>query len=120
MSENNPVHQAIHDVPHSRHTFDVKMHDGAIIRIRQHGNPAGPRLFLSHGNGLAIDGYFSFWGPLRDRYEVVAFDFRNHGQNPLHTAEGHTWANFIDDLDVVWNAVNRELGVKRAAGLFHS
>ncbi len=120
MSEQNPDHAVIHRVPHSRHTFDAKMHDGAVIRIRQHGNPLGPRVFLSHGNGLAIDGYFPFWGPLCDRYEVIAFDFRNHGVNPLHTAEGHTWPNFIDDLDTVFDAVNRELGAKRAAGLFHS
>ena len=75
---------------------------------------------LSHGNGLAIDGYFPFWGPLRERYEVVVFDFRNHGHNPLHGAEGHTWQNFIADMDVVWHAINRELGAKPAAGLFHS
>ncbi len=120
MSEQHPIHHAIHHVPHSRHTFDVKMKDGAIIHVRQHGNPAGPRLCLSHGNGLAIDGYFPFWGPLRDRYEVIAFDFRDHGHNPLHSAEGHTWQNFIDDMEVVFRAVNRALGAKRAAGLFHS
>ena len=60
----------------------LMMDDGAIIRIRQHGNPDGPRLALSHGNGLAIDGYLPFWGPLRERYELILFDFRNHGQNP--------------------------------------
>ena len=75
---------------------------------------------LSHGNGLAIDGYFPFWGLLRERYEVIVFDFRNHGHNPLHTAEGHTWQNFVADMDVVWHAINRELGAKPAAGLFHS
>ncbi|MBV8053733.1 MAG: hypothetical protein JO071_00665, partial [Deltaproteobacteria bacterium] len=44
--------------------IELAMDDGAIIRIRQHGNPAGPRLALSHGNGLAIDGYLPFWGRL--------------------------------------------------------
>lgn len=119
MSEANE-HHAIHRVPHARHSFDVKMHDGATIRIRQHGSPAAPRLVLSHGNGLAIDGYFPFWGPLRDRYEVVVFDFRNHGHNPLHGAEGHTWPNFVTDMETVWHAINRELGRKPSAGLFHS
>jgi pimeloyl-ACP methyl ester carboxylesterase len=113
-------HQAIHHVPRARHAFDLKMKDGAIIHVRQHGIPGGPRLMFSHGNGLAIDGYFPFWGPLRNRYEVVVFDFRNHGHNPLHTAEGHTWQNFIEDLDAVWQGVNQELGVKPVAGLFHS
>ena len=119
MNETNE-HHPIHHVPRARHAFDVKMHDGATIHVRQHGIPGAPRLVLSHGNGLAIDGYFPFWGPLRERYEVIVFDFRNHGHNPLHTAEGHTWQNFIADMDVVWHAINRELGAKPAAGLFHS
>jgi peptide deformylase len=96
------------------------MPDGATIHLRQHGLAGAPRLVLSHGNGLAIDGYFPFWGPLRERYEVILFDFRNHGHNPLHTLEGHTWQNFVADMDVVWHAINRELGAKPAAGLFHS
>ena len=90
MNETNE-HQPAHHVPRARHAFDVKMEDGAMIRVRRHGIPGAPRLVLSHGNGLAIDGYFPFWGPLRDRYDVIVFDFRNHGQNPLHTAEGHHW-----------------------------
>ena len=71
MNETPPIHH----VPRARHAFDVKMHDGAIIHVRQHGVAGAPRLVLSHGNGLAIDGYFPFWGPLRNRYEVVVFDF---------------------------------------------
>jgi pimeloyl-ACP methyl ester carboxylesterase len=109
-----------HTPPRSRHAFDVVMHDGAMIRVRQHGNPNGPRLVMSHGNGLAIDGYAPFWAPLRDRYEVVLFDFRNHGRNPLHTREAHTWQNFIIDMETVWHAIERELGPKPAAGVFHS
>ena len=119
MNESNE-HRTTHHVPRARHAFDVKMKDGATIHVRQHGIPGAPRLVLSHGNGLAIDGYFPFWGPLRERYEVIVFDFRNHGHNPLHTAEGHTWSNFISDMDAVWHAINRELGAKPAAGLFHS
>ena len=119
MNETNE-HHATHHVPRARHAFDVKMPDGATIHVRQHGIAGAPRLVLSHGNGLAIDGYFPFWGPLRERYEVVLFDFRNHGHNPLHTLEGHTWQNFVSDMDAVWHAINRELGAKPAAGLFHS
>jgi pimeloyl-ACP methyl ester carboxylesterase len=107
-------------VPQAQHAFDVKLEDHAIIRVRQHGNAAGPRLMLSHGNGLAVDGYFPFWGPLRERYEVVVFDFRNHGHNPLHREHAHRWPRFVMDLEEVFQAVNAELGHKRAAGVFHS
>jgi len=107
-------------VPRAQHEFDVKLEDHAIIRVRQHGKVAGPRLMLSHGNGLAIDGYFPFWGPLRERYEVVVFDFRNHGHNPLHHENAHRWPRFVMDLEEVFQAVNGELGRKRVAGVFHS
>jgi len=62
MNETPPIHH----VPRARHAFDVKMHDGAIIHVRQHGLAGAPRLVLSHGNGLAIDGYF----PFGDRFAI--------------------------------------------------
>jgi pimeloyl-ACP methyl ester carboxylesterase len=100
--------------------IELAMHDGAIIRIRQHGNPASPRLALSHGNGLAINGYLPFWGRLLERYELILFDFRNHGQNPLHNFTQHNWPQFIHDLERIFECVQREFGVKRTAGVFHS
>jgi pimeloyl-ACP methyl ester carboxylesterase len=96
------------------------MKDGAVIRIRQHGNPNGPRLALSHGNGLAIDGYLPFWGPLRERYELILFDFRNHGRNPTGRIDHHNWTTFIGDLEHIFNLVQQEFGEKRTAGVFHS
>ncbi len=114
MEPNHPI------VPRARHSFEVRLDDGAVIRVRQHGVAGGPRLILSHGNGLAIDGYLPFWGPLRDRYEVVLFDFRNHGHNPLHREDAHLWSRFILDMEEVYQAINRELGHERCAGVFHS
>ncbi len=112
-----PNHNA---VPRARHSFDVRMEDGALIRVRQHGTAGAPRLVLSHGNGLAIDGYLPFWGPLCERYEIVLFDFRNHGHNPLHRKEAHLSIHFVSDMEAVFAATQRELGVKRTAGVFHS
>jgi len=96
------------------------MDDGAIIRVRRHGNPAGQRLVLSHGNGLAIDAYFPFWNLLRDRYDLILLDVRNHGENPLHGASGHDLPHFVSDLESVLSAVQREFGAKPIAGIFHS
>ena len=96
------------------------MDDGAIIRLRQHGTPGRPRLALSHGNGLAIDGYYPFWSLLGDRYELILFDFRNHGQNPLHRFEGHNWPRFVSDLERVFGAIQQEFGTQRTVGVFHS
>jgi pimeloyl-ACP methyl ester carboxylesterase len=107
-------------VPTPHESIDLELDDGAIIRLRQHGNPAGPRLALSHGNGLAIDGYYPFWGLLRDRYELILFDFRNHGQNPTHTFEHHNWPCFVRDLEQVFAAIQEHFGKKQTVGVFHS
>src|SRR5262245_47427087 len=90
------------ELPAPLQTVRVVMDDGAIILLRQHGNPAGPRLALSHGNGLAIDGYYPFWSLLHDRYELILFDFRNHGSNPPHTFEHHNWRQFVRDLERIF------------------
>lgn len=101
-------------------TFNVTMDDGAVIYVRRYGNPDGPRLVLSHGNGLAIDGYLPFWELLCDRYEIVLFDFRNHGRNPLHGLAGHNLPRFARDMERVWWAIQENLGGKKTAGVFHS
>jgi pimeloyl-ACP methyl ester carboxylesterase len=108
------------EVPAPLRVIELSMDDGAIIRIRQHGNPAGPRLALSHGNGLATDGYLPFWGRLQNRYELIVFDFRNHGQNPLHNFRHHNWQQFILDFERIFQAVQQSFGAKRTAGIFHS
>jgi pimeloyl-ACP methyl ester carboxylesterase len=111
---------AEHPIPAPRAAFDAVMSDGAVIRIRQHGNPRGPRIILSHGNGLAIDGYFVFWGGLCERYEVILFDVRNHGQNPLHDPATHDWPRLVEDLEEIIGAIGARLGDRRVAGAFHS
>jgi pimeloyl-ACP methyl ester carboxylesterase len=75
---------------------------------------------LSHGNGLAIDGYFPFWKLLRDRYELIVFDFRNHGQNPLHRFDHHNWHQFIGDLERIFGLIQATFGSRVTAGVFHS
>jgi len=96
------------------------MDDGVAIRVRQHGNPNGVRLFVSHGNGFAVDGYLPFWGPLQERFELVVFDIRNHGQNPRSGGDGHTYLQFSRDLERIYQGVSERLGTKTSVGVFHS
>ena len=109
-------------IPSSRESFDVVMGDGAVIRVRRHGRPDGIRILISNGNGFAVDGYHPFWGPLTDRFDVIAFDFRNHGANPLAASgkDGHTYAQMTLDLERVRCAVDARLGARRTVGVFHS
>jgi len=107
-------------VPQPHRTFDVAMGDGAIVRVRRHGNPEGPRLVLCHGNGFAIDAYYPFWRHLASRFDLVLYDQRNHGQNPLHQVEAHDVPSFVADMERLFWAIRREAGERPAVGVFHS
>ena len=107
-------------VPVPSATFDVALEDGARIRVRRHGNPDGARLLVTHGNGFAVDAYFPFWQHLISKYDVVAFDFRNHGQNVPVEPSNHNYAQLSRDLERVVQEVSFHLGKKKTAGIFHS
>lgn len=97
------------------------MADGAIVRLRRHGNPAGPRLALSHGNGLAIDAYWPFWRHLTGDYDLIVFDQRNHGANPLHgDPDAHTWPRIVADNEEIRAGIDAAFGARPVAGCFHS
>lgn len=106
-------------VPQPNSVFDAVMDDGAIIRLRRYGNAAGPRAIVSHGNGLAINGYFPFWRLLLADFDVVVFDFRNSGENPVHDGD-HSYARFLKDMTAVYDAIDSEFGKKPQLGIFHS
>jgi pimeloyl-ACP methyl ester carboxylesterase len=99
----------------------VESADGAVLLVRRHGNPSAPvRLFVSHGNGFAIDGYIAFWSRFLRDYDVVAFDMRSHGRNPVAEPANHDYAHMRQDIDAVGRAVHAEFDRKPSAGLFHS
>ncbi len=99
---------------------DLTMKDGAIIRLRRYGKPGATRIVLGHGNGLAINAYAPFWLPLAESYDLVAFDMRNHGENPLHTQEGHIWENFFSDIEEVFQGIRAHFGPARTVAAMHS
>ncbi len=107
-------------IPEPLAVADLAMSDGAVIRLRRHGNPTGPRIALSHGNGLAIDAYLPFWSLLLPDYDVVLFDQRNHGENPLHGASGHDWDRITSDNVEIYDGIAQAFGAKPVIGAFHS
>ena len=108
------------EIPTPHLTFDVPLDDGARIRVRRHGHPEGVRLFLSHGNGYAINGYLPYWQHFLDRFDLIIFDFRNHGENEPALPANHTYAQLSRDLERVYQHVTAKLGARRTAGIFHS
>jgi pimeloyl-ACP methyl ester carboxylesterase len=107
-------------VPAPSAAIEVAATDGAVIHARRHGNPSGPRLIVSHGNGFAIDGYAAFWSAFLRDFEVVLFDARNHGWNTVADPAHHDYRHMADDLDLVRAAAEADFGKKPTAGLFHS
>ena len=116
------------EVPAPLATAEVRLHDGAPVILRRHGNPDGTRLVLSHANGLCCDAYFPFWSLLTDRFDVILYDFRNHGWNPagnparepVADLEAHGIETFIRDMDRVARAIDRHFGERPKIGVFHS
>jgi len=100
--------------------FDITAEDGAVFKIRRGGNSKGTRLFLSNGNGFAVDGYRVFWEPLLEDFDLILFDMRNHGRNDPVGADRHTYFQMARDLDVIFAEVNARLGPKKNVGVFHS
>jgi pimeloyl-ACP methyl ester carboxylesterase len=101
-------------------TVVLTLADGTEILVRRHGTPAGPRLALSHGNGLAIDGYFPFWRHFLARYDLVMFDLRNHGRNPNRPELRHDWEVLTDDIIAIAAGIARAFGAKPTTALVHS
>ncbi len=99
---------------------DAIMDDGAAIRLRRHGNPAGPRLVLAHGNGFAIEAYYPFWRLLATDWDLVIYDQRNHGWNPAHDVARHDLPGFVADLDRLRTLIDERFGARPTVGVFHS
>jgi pimeloyl-ACP methyl ester carboxylesterase len=107
-------------LPHPSEAFDVALEDGAAIRMRRHGNAHGARLLITHGNGFAADAYFPFWRHFASEFDLLVFDFRNHGQNIPVEPSNHNYAQLTRDLERVLEAVRARFGPKMTAGIFHS
>ncbi len=108
------------EIPVPTETFEVPLSDGARILMRRHGNPDGVRLLVTHGNGFAADAYYPYWRQLVAKFDVLVFDFRNHGRNVPVVPSNHHYVQLADDLERVVQAVNAKLGAKKTAGIFHS
>ena len=110
----------IFEIPEPVEAFDAEMADGAVIRVRRHGNPSGPRLVMAHGNGFAIDAYYPFWRLLAGRYDLAIYDQRNHGRNPRHDVERHDIPAFVADMDRLIDLIPAHFGARPTVGVFHS
>ena len=108
------------DLPDPISVHEVQVEGGARIILRRHGNPAGPRLVMSHGNGLAIDLYYPFWSLLAGDFDLFIYDLRNHGWNEVGSLENHNVPTLASDHDAILEAIEHNYGEKPQVGVFHS
>ena len=112
--------QRVWELPEPISIHEVRVDSETTIFLRRHGNTSGPRLVLSHGNGLAIDLYLPYWSLLADKFDLVVYDLRNHGWNYVTAQENHNVPRLVADHDAILDAIDQEYGEKTQAGVFHS
>ncbi len=108
------------EIPEPLSVCEVRLDEDTVTVLRRHGNPDGPRLVLSHGNGLAIDLYYPFWSLLLDEFDLIVYDLRNHGWNTVGSRQKHNVPTLIRDQERILEAIDRHYGNKPTIGVFHS
>lgn len=98
----------------------VELSDGGRVAIRRWGGPKAERIVMSHGNGLAIDGFYEFAKLLMAEFEVVVFDMRSHGQSGPGEVMENPWPRFVKDIPEIYDSIQGHFGEKPTHGAFHS
>ena len=98
----------------------LELSDGGRVAIRRWGGAKRERIVLSHGNGLAIDGFYQFAQELMADFEVVVFDMRSHGQSGPGEVMDNPWPRFVKDIPEIYDSIQGRFGEKPTHGAFHS
>ena len=114
------VSEPVWKIPEPLATCEVRHDADTVTVLRRHGNASGPRLVLSHGNGLAVDLYYPFWSLLEDDFDLVLYDLRNHGWNRVGARDRHNVPTLISDHREILAAIDQHFGAKPKTGIFHS
>jgi pimeloyl-ACP methyl ester carboxylesterase len=94
-------HSAPSRWPSNRHQW-VTTPDGVDISVREWGNPRGRPILFVHGLAQSHLAFLpQFASPLAERYHLVAYDLRGHGESakPFDHSfyrESHRWADEVE------------------------
>lgn len=80
--------------------------DGARLRVHEYGPADGQLIVLIHGWSCSIEYWNAQINAFADRYRVVAYDQRGHGESEAGTDLPET-STLADDLSTVLDAVLR-------------
>ena len=98
------ISETVWKIPEPLSVLEVRQEDGSVAAVQRHGNPDGQRVVMSHGNGLAIN---PFWSLLWDEFDIFLDDLRNHGWNRVGSRRSHNIPAFIQDQDRVLESIDR-------------
>ncbi|MEQ9259149.1 MAG: alpha/beta hydrolase [Roseovarius sp.] len=98
----------------------ITLSDGARVAARRWGGEKPARIIISHGNGLAIEGFRDFGMALAEEFEVIAFDMRNHGRSGPGAVLADPWPRFLQDIPEIFDGITTHFGEKPTHGAFHS
>jgi pimeloyl-ACP methyl ester carboxylesterase len=82
----------------------------------------GPVLLLAHANGFCADVLAPLGNKLSDRFHVLAYDARGHGESQApNSPEAYRWLELIDDQIALIGVLRDEFGFDSVAwGIGHS
>ena len=81
----------------------------------------GPPLLLSHANGFCAAPYALLAEHLVPHFHVLAYDGRGHGDSSSPAPpEGYVWAEFVEDLHALMEALEPEFDGQPVYGVGHS
>ena len=112
--------EPVWEIPEPLSVCEVRLDANTVTTVRRHGNPSGPRIVLTHANGLAADLYYPFWSLLRADFDLTIYDLRNHGWNQVGAQRDHKVPTLIRDHDIILESIDRVYGSKPTVGIFHS
>lgn len=81
-------------------THRLSMPDGAVVQVKEYGDPSGRPVVLLHGVLLQWWMWNAVGARLLDDHRVIAWDMRGHGESSLGSS-GMTLAAAAADLRVV-------------------
>ena len=57
---------------------------------------------------------------LPDRFDIILYDYRSHGWNPVWNRQTHTFPTMVGDSQRIVRAIDHHFGAKPVIGVFHS
>ena len=99
----DPAHDLLFDVPRGERR-EVVSRDGTTLAVELYGAEEAPPLVLVHGWTCARRFWTAQLHALADRYRIVTYDLRGHGDSGLPAGDDFSTDALADDLQAVLEA----------------